>query len=593
MNKLATKKVGSGLIALLIGMSLCSQSTAALLDKKDTRNQFSDAYTEGQHNDNIYVANNNSIQQLFYVLGGAINKPVIVSTEAAKKRVSGNFDLSNPKTVLTTLAARTGLIWYDDGSSIYIYDNSEIQSSVVRLSYAPFDRLLTYLQSSGLYDTRFPLRSNGQGGSFYVSGPPVYVELISAAAKYIDATYARPGTGETTIRVIRLKNTFVNDRTYTQRDTPITIPGVASVLNELLNNRTDGTGKKAAAAGAQITIDNDTQHAMEIAAASQTGNFPPLPGFGTRTASPARAQIPTVAEAQNNINIVAYSDTNSLLVQGSERQVSYVEDLVNAIDIPKQQIQLSLWIIDISKDDINELGVRWQGAAQIGGTGVTFNTSSLTPANSVHFLADVSALAQKGNAQVVSRPEILTQENVPALFDNNSSFYAKLIGERTSSLEKITYGTMISVLPRLAQRQQEIEMILNIQDGGLPLSADGTTEDIDNLPVVNNTQISTEARVPVGYSLLVGGYSRNQDEHHKLGIPGLRQIPYLGKMFDYSYTSHKKMVRLFLIQPRLLKNGESWDGRDDTNPVLGRNWVGNETTLQSTVSMLRETMNKR
>jgi type III secretion protein C len=62
-------------------------------------------------------------------------------------------------------------------------------------------------------------------------------------------------------------------------------------------------------------------------------------------------------------------------------------------------------------------------------------------------------------------------------------------------------------------------MILNIQDGGLPLNADGSTENIDSLPMVNNTQISTEARVPVGYSLLVGGYSRNQDEHHSLRDP--------------------------------------------------------------------------
>lgn len=181
-----------------------------------------------------------------------------------------------------------------------------------------------------------------------------------------------------------------------------------------------------------------------------------------------------------------------------------MEDLVSAIDIPKQQIQLSLWIIDISKDDINELGIRWQGAGKIGNSGVTFNTSSLNRERGIHFLADVSMLAQKGNAQVVSRPELLTQENIPALFDNNSSFYARLVGERNASLEKITYGTSISVLPRLAQRQQEIEMILNIQDGGLPLNADGKNEKVDNLPMVNNTQISTEARVPVGYSLLVG-----------------------------------------------------------------------------------------
>ena len=575
-------------MVFLCSIFICYNSSAELFSNDKKENNSHSTLRTNADEDNFYVASNNSVQQLFYVLGGALNKPIIVSTEAAKKRVSGNFDLSKPKELLVTLAARTGLIWYDDGSSIYVYDTSEIQSSVVRLAYAPFDRLVAFLQSSGLYDPRFPLRSNGRAGSFYASGPPVYVELITAAAKYIDATYARPGTGETTIRVIKLKNTFVNDRTYNQRDVPVTIPGVATVLNQLLNNSRDSSGRNGNLERANITVDNDTQTALEAMSKNQNGNFPPLPDFNSQS-NRVSGNIPGKS-SQDYINIVAYSDTNSLLVQGSERQVGFVEDLVSAIDLPKQQIQLSLWIIDIAKDDVNELGVRWQGAAKINNTGVTFNTSSLTPENSVHFLADVTALAKKGSAQIVSRPEILTQENIPALFDHNSSFYAKLVGERTSSLEKITYGTMISVLPRLAQRQHEIEMILNIQDGGLPSGIDGKNEYVDNLPMVSNTQISTEARVPVGYSLLVGGYSRDQDEYRNFGIPLLKDIPYLGRLFDYSYVSNQKMVRLFLIQPRLMTHGETWQGYETNDPVLGRTVGGDDVTLKSTVSMLRNTM---
>lgn len=590
MNKIVAKALARHLPYLLVGALGCHTASSALLDTQVMQSGSEDTLINTVDSENTYVASNNSVQQLFFVLGGVLHRPFIVSTEAAKKRVSGNFDLSNPKALLNTLASRTGLIWYDDGSSVYVYDSSEMKSNVVRLAYAPFDRLVAYLKSSGLYDARFPLRSDGRSGSFYVSGPPVYVELIAAAAKYIDATYARPGTGETTIRVIKLKNTFVNDRNFTQRDMPVTVPGVATVLNQLLNN-TGANGGGRSAQAATITVDNDTRSALAAASASQKGNFPPLPSFNSAPAA-ARQYEPEII-ASSSINIVGYPDTNSLLVQGSERQVSFVEDLVSAIDIPKQQIQLSLWIIDIAKDDINELGIRWQGAAKMGNTGVTFNTSSLNPQSSLHFLADVSALAKRGNAQVVSRPEILTQENVPALFDNNSSFYARLVGERNSSLEKITYGTMISVLPRLAQRQQEIEMILNIQDGGLPLNAEGKTENVDSLPMVNNTQISTEARVPVGYSLLVGGYSRDQDDYHSIGIPLLRDIPILGKLFDYSYTSHKKMVRLFLIQPALLASGDTWQGREEKNPVLGRDLVGNEVTLKSTVFMLRETMKNK
>lgn len=591
MNRLLTKNTTLKLAFFLTSVLTSYYVSAEAFDTNVMRNTIAEDNAAVRDANNIYVANNNNVQQVFNVIGGELHKPFIVSTEAAKKRVSGNFDLSDPKKLLTTLASRTGLIWFDDGSSIYVYDTSEIQSSVVRLAYAPFDRLIAYLKSSGLYDSRFPLRSDGRSGSFYVSGPPVYVELISSAAKYIDATYARPGIGESAIRVIKLKNSFVNDRVFTLRDAPVTVPGVATVLNQLLNNGGAGNSGRESLTRANITVDNDTRTALEAAAASQKGNFPDLPAFSMDKETPRNRE--STAQSQDIINIVAYSDTNSLLIKGSERQVSFVEDLVNAIDIPKQQIQLSLWIIDVAKDDIDELGVRWQGAGKIANSGFTFNTSSLTPENSVKFLADVSALAQRGNAQIISRPEILTQENIPALFDNNSSFYAKLVGERATSLEKITYGTMISVLPRLAQRQREIEMMLNIQDGGLPLKADGQINDVDNLPMINNTQISTEARVPVGYSLLVGGYSRNQDEYHNVGIPLLRDIPFLGRIFDYSYISHNKMVRLFLIQPRLLASGEIWQGRQDNDELLGHDRMGKDVTLKSTVSMLRKTMKNK
>lgn len=594
MNKVSKGILCSGMMLVVMGGSGLTPVFGVLPETSEQRIDDIDDRDIPSTSNNMYVASNNSVQQLFYVIGGIIHRPIIVSAEAAKKRISGNFDLTRPRQLLTTLAERTALLWYDDGSSIYVYDVTEMQSRVVKLAYAPFDRLIAYLRSTGLYDPRFPPRSQGGAGSFYLSGPPVYVELVAAAAKYLDSTYSRPGTGESAIRVIKLKNTFVNDRTFTLRDAPVTIPGVATVLNQLLNHSAGRSGASAGVSGATISVDNDTRQILEDAAARQPGGYIPLPSLATAPRPKRDEGVGSGRYEDNYVSIVAYTDTNSILVQGSERQVAFVEDLVKAIDIAKQQIQLSLWIIDISRDDIDQLGIRWEGAATFGDVGVKLNTSSLNPQTSRHFLANVSALAQKGNAQVVSRPEILAQENVPALFDNNSSFYAKLVGERNASLEKITYGTMVSVIPRLGQRSQDIEMILNIQDGNLPLSENGTTLSVDSLPMVNNTQISTAARVPVGYSLLVGGYSREQKERNELGIPVLKDIPLLGRLFDYSYTSNRNMVRLFLIQPRLLASNETWRGHQDDNPVLGRVTAGEDAvTLQSTVSMLRRYMNKR
>lgn len=47
-----------------------------------------------------------------------------------------------------------------------------------------------------------------------------------------------------------------------------------------------------------------------------------------------------------------------------------MDDLIRAMDIVKQQIQLSLWIIDILKNDVEALGVFWQGQANIGDVGI-------------------------------------------------------------------------------------------------------------------------------------------------------------------------------------------------------------------------------
>ncbi|MBF4211713.1 EscC/YscC/HrcC family type III secretion system outer membrane ring protein, partial [Pseudomonas donghuensis] len=96
------------------------------------------------------------------------------------------------------------------------------------------------------------------------------------------------------------------------------------------------------------------------------------------------------------------------------------ENLVAALDEPKRHVELSLWIIDLQKDDLNELGVDWRGSLKVGSkVGASLNGGSLSTLDSTSFMAAISALETDSRARVVSRPVVLTQENVPAIFDNN------------------------------------------------------------------------------------------------------------------------------------------------------------------------------
>ena len=163
---------------------------------------------------------------------------------------------------------------------------------------------------------------------------------------------------------------------------------------------------------------------------------------------------------------------NSLLVKGTVSQVDFIEKLVATLDIPKRHIELSLWIIDIDKTDLEQLGADWSGTIKIGSSlSASFNNSgSISTLDGTQFIATIQALAQKRRAAVVARPVVLTQENIPAIFDNNRTFYTKLVGERTAELDEVTYGTMISVLPRFASQSAVSSQIAQLEaELGAPL----------------------------------------------------------------------------------------------------------------------------
>lgn len=509
-------------------LSVCL-STVSLLVPVAAR---ADVYT--------FEAREQSARTFFSELSGSLGKPVIVSKAAATKRIGGTFDLRTPQQTFERISVQMGLIWYSDGQAIYLYDASEIKSAMASLQTLTVAKLLGFLKQSGLHDARYPLRTDGLR-TFHVSGPPIYVDLVLQAAGLMDNQRSELLLGKQQIGVIHVRNTFVNDRQYELRDDKVTIPGLATVIEALLR-------------GEKHEVEPSVAQAPELRVRGAMPVFP-LEGL----ASTASEQDPTAPRviarevAAGNIRVVAYPDTNSLLVKGLPEQVRFIENLVNALDTPKRHVELSLWIIDLHKDELNQLGINWQGAVKSGGTfSASLNAGSATTLDGASFVTQVMAMERTQRANVVSRPVILTQENVPAIFDNNRTFYAPLVGERSVDLQHVTYGTLVSVLPRFAQAD-EIEMSLNIEDGSEVDPGQG--ERLGALPTVGRTRISTVARVPQGKSLLVGGFTRD-DHGEQIGrVPVLGSIPWIGRLFSYRQNRSANTVRVFLIQPKEIRDG--------------------------------------
>lgn len=488
-----------------------------------------------------YVARQENMRAFFGGVSSYIGKPIIVSKLAAGKQISGEFNFSAGD-IISKVSRQLGLITYYDGNAIYVYDASETRNSVIKLKNVTPKALASFLKKSGLADPRYPLRGDGID-TFYLAGPPIYVDLVTQAAEFMDSQDA--GMGNQHVEVIKLNNTFVTDRAYTRRDENIVIPGIASVVEKLL------AGETAQAAPA-VTKSNSATSLLD----TQIDRAPLLPVDAAANANrPADATVKP--QPAGNIRIIAYPETNSLLVKGAAEQIRFIRNLVEALDEQKRHVELALWIIDLQKDDLDQLGVNWQGAISLGNK-FSAGINSGTPLNSFStlegnkFIASILALTRDNKAQIVSRPVVLTQENTPAMFDNNRTFYTQLLAERAVQLEKVTYGTMVNVLPRFTAKD-EIELSLNIEDGSEVQRNE--SDAAGTLPTVGRTTISTVARVPKGKSLLVGGYTRGESGQYVGKIPLLGDLPLVGGAFRYRQTLNKNTVRVFLIRPREITEG--------------------------------------
>ncbi|WP_318837171.1 MULTISPECIES: type III secretion system outer membrane ring subunit SctC [unclassified Providencia] len=527
-------------------------------------------------NHDTFVANNIAVGKVFDAVAERLNKPIILSKLAAQKKVTGNFNLANADEMFKALARRIALVWYDDGASIYVYDNSEMRSAIIPTNNVSSNQLLNYIQRNGIYDSRFPVRSQEGERLLFVSGPPLYIELIKAASLYLAEQIRKEELSSGEVAVIPLKHASVTDRSYSLRGQNITIPGLLNVINNLFKNGT--------------TIDETLIIQPPSVAINSTGDsideLMDAP-IGDSSSSTNKPQLVTRKPSNSAFSLVAHPDSNSLIVKGSQEQIRYVRQLVNTLDMRRRQVELSLWIIDITRSELDNLGVNWEVGTFNTGTGsVSFNRSTLS--NSQQFLLQIDALNKTGNGHIVSRPVLLTQENIPALFDNNTSFYAKLQGERIATLEQVTYGTMVSVMPRISAGNN-VEMEVNIEDGAENRDSMGKTSSVEGLPAVNRTSINTVARIAKDSSLLIGGYTREQYVENESKIPFLGDLPYVGGLFSHSSTNQQKMVRLFLIQPRLLNENEGWDGRQFSEKTRITN---HDSQLHGTVQFLQQYMSE-
>ena len=261
-----------------------------------------------------------------------------------------------------------------------------------------------------------------------------------------------------------------------------------------------------------------------------------------------------------------------LLILYNEEHPEAVESLVNVlretIDVPARQVVISALVVEINSNRSKELGLTFSGGN--GRNSGTFQTDPVTgeqrpftftfdsgaPRTAFNFQATLSALIQKGEAEILSNPSVLVLDGRQARIQigkqvpvvNSTSTAAGI----TSSVEYFPVGIVLNLRPRINEPGTEVTMQVETIVSALVQSTAGSGSQVFFAPTIDNRQVQTFVRVADNTPFIIGGLISADKRDARSGVPLLSEIPWVGAMFRTSTKSQSKKEVIVVLTPHII-----------------------------------------
>ncbi|MDR2366670.1 MAG: type III secretion system outer membrane ring subunit SctC [Deltaproteobacteria bacterium] len=469
--------------------------------------------------------------------------------------ISGNFENVEPLLFLDGLRSAFGVNWYLLGSNIYFFHDSEWTAKTFYPKKSTPEEILNALRGTAAVSAQLPPKISGKG--LILEGPKSYIDALELDALAIDDS---PSTPSLVMRVFKLRHAQADDFTVSNADRSVTIPGVATILANMISGSDTGSG---------ITVQTRPSSMSALGGqglAKQGAEAPP--------AESAPPRVPGQVMAEPRINAV--------LVYDYSDRMPYYEAVIRDLDREVHLVEIHAAIVDVNTNFRRDLGVSWQGVATPGDMSVGFDMSTDSTAfdplpspgqpagqgatvSTVYtqgpnfFVARIQALEREGEARLLGRPSVLTMDNQEATLENTTTYYIEVAGYQSVDLFKVDAGTVLRVTPHIVEGRQgeppSIRLNVTVQDSQ-DSEAGSTMTASMAIPPVKQTRITTQALIQNGQSLLIGGYYFESKQSTEAGAPLLRKIPLLGRLFKSTTKSNEQMERMVLITPRIIRLGD-------------------------------------
>jgi type IV pilus assembly protein PilQ len=293
-------------------------------------------------------------------------------------------------------------------------------------------------------------------------------------------------------------------------------------------------------------------------------------------------------------DVVADERTNAVIVNDIPKVIPVVDKLLTQLDRKTQEVEIEARVVAATRTFARDIGTQFgfgwgDGHSAIGGasavgtspttvaggspgyitvpstTGVTGNTiplfsnlGSVSPTSGLTFLnasntvridAVLSMAESRGLLKVLSRPRVVTQNNIQALVKQGVRVpivtQAQLGGPPT-----VTYVDAFLRLTVTPQITSENTIFLNVD---VENTTPNFSQEVQGNPELITQQATTQVLVTDGGTVVIGGVIQTQNSIEVDQVPLLGSIPLLGNLFKHTTVSTSNQELIFFITPRIIQ----------------------------------------
>ncbi len=297
--------------------------------------------------------------------------------------------------------------------------------------------------------------------------------------------------------------------------------------------------------------------------------------------------------------------TNSLLVRASRRDMEMISELVHILDRPTQQVLIEAFIVETTQNTARELGLQWGGlyrdgrywvtpSAEEGGIFGSQDTEDTViqlqdPDNPLGLEPDLmlnwptitsgmaglnmgilaaklnrytlglqlAAMQEQGKLNILSNPSITTLDNQTANIESGREVPFQTVEDEDVNVEFQKAVLSLKVTPHIIN-EKALKLKIVTHKDELDFSQEvGTSKN----PTILTKKAETNVVLFNGQTTVIGGLSKQSELKSEAGVPVLKDIPLLGRLFRRDSSSRNMDELLIFITPYILEEmGDTEDG---------------------------------